>query len=62
MDIGHAKVHAIEWEPYGEIVQIKKEWLVQVTRCMASQTVKSAYCWFQSRSGVERYDKFHEQL
>jgi hypothetical protein len=38
------KVHAIERELYGEIVQIKKEWLVQVTRCMATQTVKSVYC------------------
>ncbi len=27
------KVHAIEQELYGEIVQIKKERLVQVTRC-----------------------------
>jgi hypothetical protein len=30
------KVHAIELELYGEIVQIKKERLVQVTRCTAS--------------------------
>jgi hypothetical protein len=43
-------------------VQIKKERLVQVTRCTASQTVKSAYCGFQSRSGVERYDKFHDPI
>jgi hypothetical protein len=34
------KVHSIERELYGEIVQIKKERLVQVTRCMARQTVK----------------------
>jgi hypothetical protein len=50
------KVHAIEGDL--EIVQIKKERLVQVTRCTASQTVKSTYCGFQSRSGPERYDKF----
>jgi hypothetical protein len=35
------KVHAIERELYGEIVQIKKERLVQVTRCTATQTIKS---------------------
>jgi hypothetical protein len=56
------KVHAIKRELYGEIVQIKKEQLVQVTRCTASQTVKSAYCGFQSRSGVERYDKFRDPI
>jgi hypothetical protein len=56
------KVHAIERELYGEIVQIKKEWLVQVTRCTASQTVKSAYCGFQSHSGVEQYDKFYDPI
>ncbi len=54
------KVHAIERELYGEIVQIKKERLVKVTRCTASQRVKSACCVFQSCSGVEWYDKFHE--
>ncbi len=45
------KVHAIDRELYGEIVQIKKERLVQVTRCTATQTIKSEYCGFQSRSG-----------
>jgi hypothetical protein len=30
------KVHAIERELYGEIVQIKKDRLVQVTRCTAT--------------------------
>jgi hypothetical protein len=56
------KVHAVERELYGAIVQIKKERLVQVTRCTASQTMKSAYCGFQSRSGVERYDKFRDPI
>jgi hypothetical protein len=56
------KVHTIEQELLREIVQNKKELLVQVTRCTASQTVKSAYCGFQSRSGVERYDYFHERI
>jgi hypothetical protein len=31
---------------------------VQVTRCTASKTIKSAYCGFQSHSGVEGYEKF----
>jgi hypothetical protein len=43
-------------------VQIKRVRLVQVTRCTASQTVKSAYPEFQSCSGVERYEKFHEPI
>ncbi len=43
-------------------MQIKKERLVQVTRCTASQMVKSAFCRFQRRSGVEQYDKFHEPI
>ncbi len=56
------KVHAIERELYGEIVQIKKERLVQVTRCTATQTIKSVYCGFQSRLGPERYAKFHDPI
>ncbi len=56
------KVHAIERELYGEIVQIKKERLVQVTRCTATQTIKLTYCGFQSRSGPERYAKFHDPI
>ena len=39
------KVHAIERELYvGEITQIKKKRLVQITKCTASQTVKSSCC------------------
>jgi hypothetical protein len=56
------KVHAIERDFYGEIVQIKKERLVQVTRCTASQTIKSTYCRFQSHSGQEQYDKFRDPI
>jgi hypothetical protein len=46
------KVQAIERDLYREIVQIKKERLVQVTRCTASQT----------RLGPERYDKFRDPI
>jgi hypothetical protein len=35
---------------------------VQVTRCTGSQMVKSAYCGFQSRSGVEQYNKCHDPI
>ncbi len=56
------KVHAIERELYGEIVQIKKEQLVQVTRCTVTQMVKSVYCGWQSRTGPERYAKFHDPI
>ncbi len=56
------KVHAIERELYGEIVQIKKERLVQVTRCTVTQTIKSVYCGWQSRTGPERYAKFHDPI
>jgi hypothetical protein len=43
-------------------VQIKKERLVQVTRCTATQTIKSTYSGFQSCSGPERYTKFHDPI
>jgi hypothetical protein len=43
-------------------VQIKKERLVQVTRCTATQTIKSVYCGWQSRTGPERYAKFHDPI
>jgi hypothetical protein len=56
------KVQAIERDLYREIVQIKKERLVQVTRSTASQTVKSTYCRFQSHLGSERYDKFRDPV
>ncbi len=36
------EVHAIERELYGEIVQIKKEWLAQVTRCTTTQTISQS--------------------
>jgi hypothetical protein len=35
---------------------------VQVTRCTATQTVKSVYCGWQSRTGPERYAKFHDPI
>ncbi len=55
------KVHAIERELYGEIVQIKKERLVQVTRCTATETVTTQHCGWQSHAGPGRYAKFHDR-
>jgi hypothetical protein len=52
------KVHTIK----RELIQIKKERLVQVTRCTATQTIKSVYCGFQSRLGPEPYAKFHDPI
>ncbi len=56
------KVHAIERDLHGEIVQIKKERLVQVTKCIVFQTITSTFCRFQSRAGVPRYVKFRTPL
>jgi hypothetical protein len=56
------KVHAIERDLHGEIVQIKKERLVQVTKCILFKTITSTFCGFQSRSGVPRYVKFRTPL
>ncbi len=56
------KVQAIERELYGEIMQIKKEQLVQVTRCTVTQMIKSTYCGFQSHVGKTRYKNFHEPI
>jgi hypothetical protein len=55
------KVHAIERELYGEIVQIKKEQLVQVTRCTATQTIKTVSCGWQSRSAPSDTRRFTTQ-
>jgi hypothetical protein len=56
------KVHAIERDLHGEIVQTKKEGLVQVTKCVVFETITSMFCGFQSRAGVPRYVKFWTPL
>jgi hypothetical protein len=38
------KVHAVERDLHGEIVQIKKERLVQVTKCIVFETITSTFC------------------
>ncbi len=56
------KVHVVERDLHGEIVQIKKERLVQVTKCIMFETITSTFCGFQSRAGVPRYVKFRTPL
>ncbi len=56
------KIHAVERDLHGEIVQIKKERLVQVTKCIIFETITSTFCGFQSRAGVPRYVKFRMPL
>ncbi len=46
------KVHTVERDLHGEIVQINKERLVQVTKCIVVETITSTFCGFQSRAGV----------
>ena len=52
---GDGRQHEIERTLFGEIVQMKKERLVQVTRCVVFETITSQYCGWQSRAGVVRY-------
>jgi hypothetical protein len=56
------KLHAVERYLQGEIVQIKKERLVQVTRCQVYETITSQYCGWHSRAGVVWYLKFRERI
>jgi hypothetical protein len=56
------KVHAIERDLHREIVQIKKERLVQVTKCIVFQTIMAMFCGFQSGAGVSNYVKFRTPL
>jgi hypothetical protein len=56
------KVHAIERDLHGEIVQIKKERLVQVTKCVVFQTITLTFCGFQSGARVPPYVKFRIPL
>ncbi len=45
---------------HGEIVQMKRERLIRITRCHVVKSIMSQYCGWQSRAGVVRYLKFHE--
>jgi hypothetical protein len=56
------KVHAIERDLHGEIMQIKKEQLVQVTKFVVFQTITSTYYGFRSRAGVLRNVRFKQLL
>jgi hypothetical protein len=52
--------HVVERVLHGEIVQMKRERLVLITRCHVLELVLSQYCGWQSRAGVVRYLKFRE--
>ncbi|MFN9901084.1 MAG: hypothetical protein ACK55Z_20350, partial [bacterium] len=52
--------HVVERMMHGEIVQMKRERLIRVTRCHVVESVMSQYCGWQSRAGVVRYLKFRE--
>jgi hypothetical protein len=52
--------NVVERVLHKEIVQIKRERLIQITRCHEVESVLSQYCGWQSRGGVVRYLKFRE--
>jgi hypothetical protein len=52
--------HVVERMMHGEIVQMKRERLIRITRCHVVESVTSQYCGWQSRAGVVRYLKFRE--
>ncbi len=52
--------HVVERMLHGEIVQMNRERLIQITRCHVVESVMSQYCGWQSRAGGVRYLKFCE--
>ncbi len=50
--------HVVERMMHGEIVQMKRERLIRITRFHVVESVTSQYCGWQSRAGVVRYLKF----
>jgi hypothetical protein len=45
---------------HGEIVQMKRERLIRITRCHVVESIMSQYCGWQNRAGVVRYLKFRK--
>jgi hypothetical protein len=52
--------HVVERMLHGEIVQMKRERLIRITRCHVVESIMSRYCGWQSQAGVVRYLKFRE--
>ncbi len=52
--------HVVERMLHGEIVQMKRERLIRITRCHVVESIMRQYCRWQSRSGVVRYLKFRK--
>ncbi len=46
--------HVVERMLHGEIVQMKRERLIRITRCHVVESIMSQYCGWQSRAGVVR--------
>jgi len=47
--------HVVERMMHGEIVQMKRERLIRITRCQVVESIMSQYCGWQSRAGVVGY-------
>jgi hypothetical protein len=45
---------------YGEIVQIKKDMMIPVFRCVVTETLVAQYCGMFSAAGVTRYIRFRK--
>jgi hypothetical protein len=54
--------HVVERMLHQEIVQMKRERLIRITRCHVVESIMSQYCGWQSRAGVVRYLKFREPI
>ncbi len=52
--------HVVERMMHGEIVQMKRERLIRITRCHMVESITSQYCGWQSRAGAVKYLKFRE--
>jgi hypothetical protein len=54
--------HVVERMLHGEIVQMKRERLIRITRCHVVEFIMSQYCGWQSRAGIVRSLKFREPI
>jgi hypothetical protein len=54
--------HVVERMLHQEIVQMKRERLIRITRCHVVESIMSQYCGWQSRAGVVIYLKFREPI
>jgi hypothetical protein len=50
----------VETSLYGEVAQVKQNWMIPVFRCMVVETLVAQYCGMFSAAGVKRYIRFRE--